>query len=212
MCVSASGIWVRWSAIFIQSIARKTSIHLETKRVFSWFEAKQKLCISLIKSSPTLSLLQCLVCQLICHNKCWYNIVIRQQYSLWYLLSLEILMPQELFCVTVSFQSWVQLKYFSMTCLSKVSECGCGEEWRVCLYTTNIKKLFRPCQPRKAFSANTLFHNINQVLTQSSQTSSSNLIPSHTVWWANAIKCCQAQCRPYLPPLKKKLQLVLRCH
>lgn len=36
-CVSASGIWVRWSAIFIQIIARKTSIHLETKRASSWF-------------------------------------------------------------------------------------------------------------------------------------------------------------------------------
>lgn len=111
MCVSASGIWVRWSAIFIQIIARKTSIHLEIKRVFSSFEVKQKLCISLIKSSPTLSVSQCLVRQLICCNKCWYkNIVIRQQYSLWYLLSLQILMPQELFCGTVSFQSWVLLK------------------------------------------------------------------------------------------------------
>lgn len=35
--VSASGIWVRWSSIFIQIVARKTSIHLETKRVSSWF-------------------------------------------------------------------------------------------------------------------------------------------------------------------------------
>lgn len=34
-CVSASGIWVRWSAIFIQIVARKTSIHLKTKRAFS---------------------------------------------------------------------------------------------------------------------------------------------------------------------------------
>lgn len=34
-CVSASGIWVRWSAIFIQIVARKASIHLETKRASS---------------------------------------------------------------------------------------------------------------------------------------------------------------------------------
>lgn len=36
-CVSASGIWVIWSLIFIQIVARKTSIHLETKRPSSWF-------------------------------------------------------------------------------------------------------------------------------------------------------------------------------
>lgn len=34
--MSACGIWVRWSAIFIESVAKKSSIHLETKRVFSW--------------------------------------------------------------------------------------------------------------------------------------------------------------------------------
>lgn len=56
-CVSASGIWVRWSAIFIQIVARKTSIHLETKRVSSWFTLKQKLGISLIILSATVSLL-----------------------------------------------------------------------------------------------------------------------------------------------------------
>lgn len=44
-CVSASGIWVRWSAIFIQIAARKISVHLETKRVSSWFILKQKLRI-----------------------------------------------------------------------------------------------------------------------------------------------------------------------
>lgn len=33
--VSVSGIWVRWSAFFIHSVARKNSIHLETKRASS---------------------------------------------------------------------------------------------------------------------------------------------------------------------------------
>lgn len=53
-CVSASGIWVRWSAIFIQIVARKTSIHLETKRASSWF-TWEKMGISLIILSATVS-------------------------------------------------------------------------------------------------------------------------------------------------------------
>lgn len=47
-CVSASGIWVRWSPIFIQIVARKTSIHLDTKRASSWFTWKKKMGISLM--------------------------------------------------------------------------------------------------------------------------------------------------------------------
>lgn len=61
-CVSASGIWVRWWTIFIQSFARNPSIHLGIKRVSSWVTVKRKLGISLILWSVTLSLLQHLAC------------------------------------------------------------------------------------------------------------------------------------------------------
>lgn len=75
-CVSASGIWVRWSAIFIQIVARKTSIHLETKRASSWF-IWEKMGISLIILSATVS--RCCVSLLndlnhyVTRNLLWYN-------------------------------------------------------------------------------------------------------------------------------------------
>lgn len=56
-CVSASGIWVRWWTIFIQIFARNPFIHLGIKRVSSWVTVKQKLGVSLLLWSVTLSLL-----------------------------------------------------------------------------------------------------------------------------------------------------------
>lgn len=168
-CVSASGIWVRWSAIFIRIVARKTSIHLETERASCWFTRGKKSGISLIILSATLSILSCCAFQITCLTL-WLILPKAMTFSVcgisW---CYQIKSCQNLIVLAMSFQSRVLSECFSKTCLSKVKVMNVGVvKTGGCVCTQRAE---RSCSDHANHTGTSAQVDVNQVFSQSSQTS-----------------------------------------
>lgn len=160
-CVSASGIWVRWSAIFIQIVARKNLHTLEPKRCPRKLTWLQKRGISLIILYIIHSL---------CGSFCRILLSLSFQGRLCFFVSLWSVQSgshQRQSCQNVqqpmSFQSWVLSIYFPWLVLVKVMNVG---------VVKSRKELFTPCQPSRHLKFKlSLLHKWIKVFSHCSQTS-----------------------------------------